>query len=145
LNVQVETVWLVQTGASLAHFVPAGQGGAAASEQAVSVWAWQTMPAPQSLSAVHGPGWQVEIVVPVEPGWVVPGLGVPVPPSTAVGSPPLVPGSAGGVATVPPFGTAEPPVPPTPAPCAAAPPVPLVGQPTSAGQPGSVVPTTADT
>ena len=55
LNVQVETVWLVQMGL-LGHFVLGGQGGVSPSEQVVWVWAWQTMPAPQSLSAVQGPG-----------------------------------------------------------------------------------------
>src|SRR3569623_1000877 len=97
------------------------------------------MSVPQSLSAVQGPGWQVEMLLPVEPGSLVP-------PSTVASLPLVAPAAAPvlGTVPVPRVGTGEPTEPPVPGSCAAVPPVPLIGQPTSAGQAGSVVPAIAD-
>lgn len=133
LNVHDETVWLVQTGSALpevSHLVLGAQGGGVSpAEQVVSVVAWQTIPTAQSLSAVHGPGRQVEIVVGSVDG------GSPVPPSAAgVPLPLLFPAPEIGTIVAPPVGAGE----PTVGSWAAAPPVPLTGQPTSAGQAGDV-------
>jgi len=118
LNAQVETVsvvhWDSVTTPAVPHFVFGSQEGTVPPpEQVVTVSPWQIIPVAQSLSAVHGPGTQDEMVeVMVVPGSLVP-------PSVAGTSPleALPPAPAVGAVPEPPVGTAVAP------PCGAAPPV----------------------
>jgi hypothetical protein len=101
LKVQVETVFVVQVGGEptleLSHFVSGGQAGfASPPEQDVTISLWQTIPAAQSLSVEHGPGWQVDTVVLAAP--LVP---EPVVPEPDVGSTP--PPESSGAAGDPPW------------------------------------------